>query len=443
MTATLSALPPGPHGLLSARPEPDLAAHGYEETEYLAAGTATSYTSEAWPADGRLAVAPGATADFATRVVVRRPPAERASGTLVVEWFNVSSGADACPDWTFAAPEILRAGHAWAGVSAQRTGVEGGRATVAVDGAPSAGLKGTDPGRYGALHHPGDAFAYDLFTQVAGAVCDLVAAERVLAMGESQSAALLTTYVNGVHPLAGLFDGFLLHSRLGVAAPLGEPGAGIDLEAALRTGPVRLRDDLAEPVLVVQTEGDLFDRIGYLPARQPDGERLRVWEVAGAAHADRYTIDEFEELLGCEVPVNRGQQWAVVRAALRALDRWVRDGVPAPAAPPLAVADDDVERDAHGLALGGVRTPAVDAPVEVVSGRPWPGASVACRLFGSTTPLDPRPWASAEEYLAAYERATDAAIGAGFVLAEDRADVLAEARPDLAGLAGGEPTHAP
>ena len=327
MTATLTALPAGPHGLLSARPEPDLAALGYEETEHVVTGTATSYTSDHWPADGRLAVTPGATADFATRVVVRLPPPERASGTLVVEWFNVSSGADACPDWTFAAPEILRAGHAWAGVSAQRTGVEGGTATVAVDGAPSAGIKGTDPERYGALHHPGDAFAHDLFTQVAAAVRDLIGAERVLAMGESQSAALLTTYVNGIHPLARLFDGFLLHSRLGVAAPLGEPGAGIDLNAALATGPVRLRDDLAEPVLVVQTEGDLFDRVGYLPARQPDGERLRVWEVAGAAHADRYTIDQFEELLGCAVPVNRGQQWAVVRAALRALDRWVRDGV--------------------------------------------------------------------------------------------------------------------
>ncbi len=429
--ARLAALPAGPHGLLSARPEPDLAAYGYEETEYVAAGRATSYTASDWPADGRLAVTPGGSAEFATRVVVRRPPPERASGTLVVEWFNVSSGADACPDWTFAAPEILRRGHVWAGVSAQRTGVEGGRATVAVDGAPSAGIKGADPERYGGLHHPGDAFAYDLFTQVAGAVRDLVGAQRVLAMGESQSAALLTTYVNGVHPLARLFDGFLLHSRLGVAAPLGEAGAGIDLEAALGTGAVRLRDDLAEPVVVVQAEGDLFDRVGYLPARQPDGDRFRLWEVAGAAHADRYTIDQFEDLLGCAVPVNRGQQWAVVRAALRALDRWVSEGVAPPSAPPLEVAGDDFVRDEHGLVRGGVRTPVVDAPVEVLSGRPWPGASVACRLFGSTTPLEACPWASPEEYLAAYERATDAAVGAGFLLADDRIDVLAEARPDL------------
>lgn len=431
MTAELTALPPGPHGLLSARPEPDLAAHGYEETEHVAAGRATSYTSATWPADGRLDVESGDTAAFATRVVVRRPPPERASGTLVVEWLNVSSGADACPDWTFAAPEILRAGHAWAGVSAQRTGVEGGRATVAVDGATSTGLKGADPDRYGGLLHPGDAYAYDLFTQVAAAVRDLVGAERVLAMGESQSAALLTTYLNGVHPAERLFDGFLLHSRLGIAAPLGEPGAGIDLEAAFGTGPVRLRDDLAEPVVVVQAEGDLFDRIGFLPARQPDGERLRVWEVAGAAHADRYVIDEFEDLLGCAVPVNRGQQWAVVRAALRALDGWVRDDVAPPSAPPLEVDGEDFVRDRHGLVRGGVRTPVLDAPVEVVSGRPWPGASVACRLFGSTTPLTPPPYATAAEYLADYERATDAAVAAGFVLAEDRDDLLAEARPDL------------
>ena len=44
-------------------------------------------------------------------------------------------------------------------------------------------------------------------------------------MGESQSAYALTTYVNGVHPLTGLFDGFLIHSRGGAAMPLGEPGA--------------------------------------------------------------------------------------------------------------------------------------------------------------------------------------------------------------------------
>ena len=62
-----------------------------------------------------------------------------------------------------------------------------------------------DPERYGHLSHPGDAFAYDIFTQVgrtlrsAGAVdpLDGLTVERIIAAGESQSAFALTTYVNG------------------------------------------------------------------------------------------------------------------------------------------------------------------------------------------------------------------------------------------------------
>ncbi|WP_232678308.1 alpha/beta hydrolase domain-containing protein [Nocardioides sp. R-C-SC26] len=434
--AALSPLPAGPHGLASARPEPDLAAHGHTEVEYLAGGRATSYRSLTEPAlraDGRFALTADAEADFTTRVVVRRPVAERFSGTLVVEWLNVSSGLDAAPGWIYAGEEVLRSGHAWAGVSVQHAGVEGGGRSVAVGGMPPPpGLRGADPERYGALHHPGDAFAYDIYTQVARAVRELTGARRLIAMGESQAATCLTTYANGVQPITGLADGFLLHSRLGVAAPLGEPGLPISLEEA-RTGPaVAVRDDLVVPVLILQAEGDLFDRIGYLPARQPDGEWLRLWEVAGAAHADRYLIGEFEEFLGCDVPVNRGQQWAVVRAALRALDTWVRDGVAAPSAARLETTSDGFATDEHGLVRGGVRTPVVDVPVEVVSGRVWPGASVACGLFGSSTPLaGPAPYESRADYLARYEAACDAMISAGFALADDRADLLAEARADL------------
>ena len=77
----------------------------------------------------------------------------------------------------------------------------------------------------------------------------------------------------------------------------------------------------------------------------------------------------------------------------------------------------------------------VDAPVEVLSGIAAAGASPICALFGRTLPMDPDRLAALHptpaDYLAAYERATDAAIEAGFVLAEDRSAVFAEARPDL------------
>jgi hypothetical protein len=99
---------------------PDLAAAGWIETELLASGIATSYAAEGHP-----------DAAYRTRVVVRRPAdPDAASGTLVVEWLNVSSGSDAGPDWTYLADELVRRGHAWAGVSAQYIGVEGGSAAV-------------------------------------------------------------------------------------------------------------------------------------------------------------------------------------------------------------------------------------------------------------------------------------------------------------------------
>ena len=111
---------------------------------------------------------------YRTRVVVRRPADAAAfSGTVVVEWLNVSSGLDANPDWAFLAPELVRTGVAWVGVSAQCIGVEGGAVAVdAGEGAGDAGvgLKGHDPERYGSLDHPGDAFAYDIYSQVGAAV---------------------------------------------------------------------------------------------------------------------------------------------------------------------------------------------------------------------------------------------------------------------------------
>ncbi len=423
MPVRYTALPDGEIALMSARPAPDFDAVGYRQAEYVVSGSATSHS--------------GDTADFATRLVLRRPidPAGF-SGTLIAEWLNVSSGQDAAPDWSYLEPEVLRSGHAWVGVSAQYAGVEGGGGSVDT-GLGSPGLKGNDSERYAGLHHPGDPFMFDIFSQAVDGLAELLAGLDVecrLAVGESQSAITLTTYVNEVHPTGPLFDGFLIHSRAGAAAPI-EPGRAVAMDEVLRGAAVPIRPDLAVPVLVAVTEGDLFDRIGFLPARQPDTDRFRLWEIAGAAHADGHIIGEFEEFLGCEVPVNRGQQTFVLRAALRHLDAWARGGSPPPVAERLEVLGDGFVHDDNQNVRGGVRTPRVDAPVEVLSGRPWPGASVACRLFGSTTALPAdrlkELYADAEAYLTAYARAADAAIAAGFVLAEDRDELLADARPDL------------
>ena len=88
-------------------------------------------------------------------MLVRAPAdAETFSGTVIVEWLNVSGGVDADPEWASLREEIVRAGDAWVGVSAQRIGVEGGPVLVKVQDVPGAeaagkGLKAIDPARYG------------------------------------------------------------------------------------------------------------------------------------------------------------------------------------------------------------------------------------------------------------------------------------------------------
>lgn len=428
----------------------DLAAAGWTEEEFTAAGTASSYRAVgALPADGTFELEPDQSADFRTRVVVRRPAAAADfNGTVVVEWLNVSAGLDAAPDWGYLGDELLRGGYAWVGVSAQHIGVEGGPALVAVDGAPSGGLKGGDPERYGDLTHPGDAFAFDIFTQVARALRDPGAVDplagltvgRVLAVGESQSGFALTTYVNGVQPLTRAFDGFLVHSRGRGAMPLGEPGAGISLAGAIASEAVRIRTDGDAPVLVLETETDVVGVLGYHAARQPDGDRFRLWEVAGTAHADAFLIGPLADVLDCGGPINAGPHHFVAKAALRHLDAWVRTGSPPPQAERIEVDDGaggaTVRRDGDGLALGGIRTPQVDVPVAALSGDPWGAASPICILMGSTRAFSPdqlERYASPDAYLAAYETAASKAIKAGFVLEEDRAALLADAQPDLIG----------
>ncbi len=437
--------------LLAASSGPDLVAAGYTEAEYTAAGTATSYQAVGeLPTDGRFELEPRDTADYTTRIVVRRP-AEAAdfNGTVVVEWLNVSSGADAAPDFTYLGAELIRGGYAWVGVSAQRIGIEGGPVAVAAPGSEltgaGQGLRAFVPERYADLSHPGDAYSYDLFTQVGQALrqpgdvdpLDGLEVEQLLAVGESQSAFALTTYADGVQPLTHQFDGFLIHSRGGAAAPLGEPDAGIDIAGTLGGEPTQVRDDLDVPVIIVETESDVIGLLGYFPARQPDSERVRLWEVAGTAHADAFQLGAVESLLECPSPINRGQQSFVLKAALRHLDTWAKGGEAPPEAERLEV-DESGDALAYvvdevGNTEGGIRTPSVDAPVDVLSGLPPEGASVICMLMGSTTPVPADQLAeryeSAEAYLAAYEAAADDAVAAGFVLEEDREALLAEADP--------------
>jgi hypothetical protein len=433
----LTPVPGEPRLLLGAYRLEDL---GYTAEEFFVSGTAASYTS---------AVA-APTAEYTTRVVVLAPTGGvTGNGTAVVEWLNVSGGIDAPAVWFMAHRELVREGYVYVAVSAQSVGIEGGASLGGAD----MSLKSQDGKRYGSLRHPGDAFSYDIFAQVgrlvrSGAIGGSPV-DVVLAVGESQSAMYLTTYVNDIDPQDAVYDGFLVHSRFGSAAPRDGSSA---LEAG--TPPAPFRNDLRVPVMTVLTETDVLDGhlVGYHRARRPDGDHLRAWEIAGTAHADNYTIrvgfiDDgsaaladlveayrpTDELMGQKLTycINFApQHHYVLQAAVAALHRWVRAGVPPPAAAPLALTADDPRAlvlDANGTAVGGVRTPWVDVPVATTSGTA-PDESAMSFLFGSGELFDAETLhrlypGGPSEYLDRFTRALDLAVESGFLVAADRREI--------------------
>ncbi len=425
----------------------DLKSVGYVEHEYVAAGTATSYKAHGKLArNGRWSFTAAASAPYRTRVLVRRPadPA-RFSGTVVVEWLNVSGGVDADPEWASVQEEIVRAGDAWVGVSAQRIGVMGGPVLVRVDApgteAAGKGLVKIDAARYGELTHPGDGFSYDMFTQVArairsGAGMDGARPQRVIAAGESQSAFALVTYYNGVQPLTHTFDGFFVHSRGAASLPLVAPGKYADIAGSLGGAYALFRTDQDVPVLDVQTETDVASVLNSYAVRQEDSDRFRLWEVAGTAHADAHLVGATADTLDCGVPINNGPMHLVAKAALRALTAWIENGKAPVVAPRIDVAPGPIPqivRNADGIALGGIRTPPVDVPVAALSGKPGPNPAIICLLLGSSTPLPAsrlaQLYASRDAYVQRYDASADATIAAGFVLPEDRKALSAFAEP--------------
>ena len=447
--ATLTALTGGKGVYMGEATAPELKAVGYVQREYVAAGTATSYKAVGpLTHDGRWTLAPDITARYRTRVLVRAPAKASAfSGTVIVEWLNVSAGVDANPDWVNLSEEEERAGDAWVGVSAQQIGVEGGPVAVKVTGVPGAevageGLKKIDPARYGSLEHPGDAYASDIYTQVArairgGAGMSGLRPARLIAAGQSQSAAAMVTYFNGVQPLTHEFDGFFVHSRLAVGLPLIGETRDADIVGALRHGTVTtFRTDQVAPVLDIQTETDITSILDSYAARQPDTDRFRLWEVAGTAHADAHQVGTRIKYIHCGVPINDGPMHIVAKAALRALTTWITTGkapVIAPRVDVIPGATPTIRRNADAIALGGIRTPPVDVPVAALSGASGPHPSTICLLLGSSIPFSAARLAqlypSRADYLRRYAAATNATIKAGFALPQDRAALLAFAQP--------------
>jgi hypothetical protein len=464
------AQPPGPKHMIPT-PIPgrpvlplgafDLSTLHYAVQEYFLSGDAVSYRAVGSPGDdGRWNVEVDQHAPFTTRLVVVRPenPA-KFNGTVIVEWLNVSAGTDSGPDWNYTHRELIRQGYAYVGVSAQKGGIDGSGMNLGIPGVLP--IKKADPQRYAQLNHPGDAFAYDIYTQTALAirhshdtrVLGPLVPKHVIATGESQSAGFLTTYVNAVEPVAKAFDGFLIHSRFGSGAPLSGSYAGSGAAAMVKG--LQIRTDTNKPVLIFISESDLMLPGGYLSARQPDNDHLRTWEVIGTAHADSYTLGgaaidsgsaSIEQLAKAYVPGSNvmgmplgqpmnsaPQHHYVMQAALAALNRWVVAGQPPPHGQRMNVTESAPQQlvlDENGNATGGVRSPWVDVPTARLSGLGQTGGGMMAALFGVTETFDAAKLSALypggqTEYVGKFNTALKSAISAGFILPADEAEIKA------------------
>lgn len=400
----------------------DLNGAGYTEEEFFLSGTAQSFKqAKPFGTDGVWNAEKDAQAPYTTRVVVRRPKhAEDFNGIVVVEWLNVSGQIDAAPNFGYAHNEMLR-GYAYVGVSAQKVGIE----------AEPMGLKNVDGTRYSKLNHPGDAYSYDIFTQAARATVGSsmlpkdFSTRAVFADGESQSAMRLVTYYNAIQPLYRLFDGFIIHSRFDFSTPLSEADS-----PAIPNG-AYLRTDNTAPAIALLSETDVMNT--PVARKQPDNQKLRIWEMAGTSHADKFMLDSVQPGLadsdtpvmgfgGCDLPINSANHFLVTDTMLRSLKLWVLDSQDPPNSLKLETdASGQIIRDANGNAKGGIRLPDVEVPVAELRGDG--NAPGWCSLFGVTNAFDSAKlqqlYGDLASYRSAFDQALAAAIDAGFILKDD------------------------
>ncbi|WP_345147661.1 alpha/beta hydrolase domain-containing protein [Arthrobacter ginkgonis] len=418
----IELLPDPERAFGAALPSPDryadrLAGHGYVTDEYRFAGEASG---------GR----------FATRLLVRRPAPEAASGVCVVEPMHFGGGRSF---WGHAHEQLVRAGHAWVEVACQTHPA----LTYLV---PS------DPERYGWVSLPGrttglksqigpgidtraasDAFSSEwwatspLLFGILDAAVDAVGRGRlenvspstVILAGASQSGGVVRRYAEKVArgELPRRVDGFL---------PLHSGGQPLPAELSVPTYELLAEAEIES----VRSAAGLPGQGRDLLHRDCASPFYRFIEVAGMAHNDaRYAVPDQD-------PPARSR-WSsfphthVVHAALEGLIRWIRGGEPPLDCAPLEAAPDgSLARDDFGHPRGGLQVPAVEQPTArihaISSGKYWN------RGHEFPLPADEllARYGSAQGYLDEAERTLKELVGRGHYLEADARRWLGEARED-------------
>jgi hypothetical protein len=405
----------------------------YIEEEFFIEGTANRYTTTELQT-GEITDSGHA---YKTRFIVRRPAdASHFNGTLIVEWNNVTASRDLDIDWWQSGAHLMREGYAFIAVSAQRVGVNHLREWSAL--------------RYGDLDvtHAGmvtdDALSYDIFSAVAKAVTregetlqagapDVLSGLRpsmIIATGHSQSASRLGIYINNIHGLDPVYDGFMVHG-----------GGG------------RIRDDQLVKVFRVMAETDMVSRAA---TPQPDSNHFRHWEVAGTSHVDvpfelefamMSALEEGRQLTDpqprspvCDRPTYSHVPFRhVMNAAFEHLRLWIAEDIPPPRAPAMllaqATAPVSFARDSYGNVLGGIRLAEHAVPTATNTG--VNSGESFCRLYGSHEPFATDMlkilYPTRQSYVDAVRQVVEQNVADGFLLPADAQETVLKAENSAIG----------
>ncbi|WP_395311487.1 alpha/beta hydrolase domain-containing protein [Mycobacterium sp. AMU20-3851] len=415
----------------------DLRPFGYVEQEYFVSGSAAAFNPRPGTAlgrDGRWSAVAGDSANYTTRILVRRPPAKRFNGTVIVEFMQEYFNAERDTNFRWNAETLLREGFAWVGASLHHEGIDTNcqheitLGELTVPAGPS--LVQWDSARYRDLRFPHSDLCYDVLSQIGVAVgpdhgrCSVdplpdLHVQRVVAVGNTIAAQRLQYYINAVHPLHGVFDGFYLQD-------LNESGVCLSAGIAGPEG-AWLRTDVDVPTIVLNT---MTAAVQDVP--QPDADLLRFWEPAGSSHTTGPYMARVAEAtrrdLGIESGVdaldsaNTFPVQYVSGAAIVAVHRWAAEGVSAARTARLLrdgrPPQGSEVADIYGNASGGLRTPWVDAPIARYDWR-GDGLGGSGRTYPFTTRQLIEIYGTPAEYHRRFAAAAHDALALGTLLIDD------------------------
>jgi hypothetical protein len=428
----------------------DLKKVGYVEEEFIISGTANVYD---WNADGSLSVK-NPNGMYATRILVHRPADKsKFSGHAVVELMNPARRFDWGMMEGYTRDSLIERGDAWVGITMPGS-VDSLKKFNAARYPASLGFPNPDAaescvaGRGGqqATSDSEEGLRWDMISQVGAA---LKAAKGGVGLNArylymtSQGADVLT-YAAAIETHATLengkpvYDGFLVKTPGGVSK-IRRCGAAIPKGDARQTV-----HNIGVPVIEVVAQGEIGPDYQRPDSDDPK-DPFRIYEVAGAAHIDKWAylvmpvMEDQQKATGApgqgnpawpfnvkcepEIPLQGHPLLKYIfDGAVVNLEQWASKGTAAPKAERIAMKD--------GVAVGGVRSWDVDVPAATyTTTTPGPGT---CRELGTTTPFDAAKvdslYGSRKNYEAKVAASVDRMVKERWITKSDAQKIKAGAR---------------